>query len=197
MRKEEITIYKIDELSEEARKFAIDTWNEHGLDHVWWIDIYDDFKAIADLMGITVKDIYFTGFYSQGDGASFTGLYTFEENAPNEVRNHAPKDKELHNIVDALTKEQKDHDNNLNAIISRDDSNYYHENSVNIELYVESEDSETDYFTDEHIESLFRDLMRWLYKQLEQEYTYMTSDEAVIETLRINDYEFTQDGKRY
>jgi len=43
------------------------------------------------------------------------------------------------------------------------------------------------------IEAL-RDLTRWLHRQLELEYNYLTSDEAVDETIVANDWTFTADG---
>lgn len=42
-----------------------------------------------------------------------------------------------------------------------------------------------------------RDLARWLYRQLEREYDYLTSDEAVDEAIVANEYSFTVDGKRF
>ncbi len=41
------------------------------------------------------------------------------------------------------------------------------------------------------------DLARWLYRQLEREYEYLSSDEAVDETIAANDYTFTGDGQRF
>ncbi len=42
-----------------------------------------------------------------------------------------------------------------------------------------------------------RDLARWLYRQLECEYTHLTSDEAVDETIAINMLTFTAAGERF
>ena len=42
-----------------------------------------------------------------------------------------------------------------------------------------------------------RDLANWLYRQLEQEYDYLTSDEAVDETLVVGGYTFTEEGRRF
>jgi len=42
-----------------------------------------------------------------------------------------------------------------------------------------------------------RDLARWLYRRLEQEYEYRTSDEVVDETIIANDYTFTESGRRF
>ena len=46
------------------------------------------------------------------------------------------------------------------------------------------------------IEAL-RDLARWLYRQLEREYEYLSSDEAVDETITANQYTFTETGRRF
>ncbi len=42
-----------------------------------------------------------------------------------------------------------------------------------------------------------RDLARWLYRQLEREYEYLTSDEAVDEAIAANEYTFTEAGRRF
>jgi hypothetical protein len=42
-----------------------------------------------------------------------------------------------------------------------------------------------------------RDLARWLYRQLEREYEYQTSDAVVDEAILANDYTFTETGRRF
>jgi hypothetical protein len=42
-----------------------------------------------------------------------------------------------------------------------------------------------------------RDLARWLYRQLEREYDYLSSDEMVDETIFANGYTFTEIGGRF
>ena len=46
------------------------------------------------------------------------------------------------------------------------------------------------------IEAL-RDLARWLYRQLEREYDYLSSDEVVDEAIIANGYTFTEAGRRF
>lgn len=48
----------------------------------------------------------------------------------------------------------------------------------------------------ETLTEALRDFNRWIYKALEKEYEYLTSDEAVEESIRTNAYEFTKDGYR-
>jgi hypothetical protein len=50
-----------------------------------------------------------------------------------------------------------------------------------------------DYIAD--VESVRYSLCKWLYKSLNDEYDYLTSDEAIKETILANDYEFTIEGK--
>ena len=42
-----------------------------------------------------------------------------------------------------------------------------------------------------------RDIARWLYRQLRQEYEHLTSDEAINETLAANQWTFTGGGEHF
>ena len=42
-----------------------------------------------------------------------------------------------------------------------------------------------------------RDLARWLYRQLRQEYEHQTSDAAVDEAIQVNAWTFTAEGRRF
>lgn len=46
------------------------------------------------------------------------------------------------------------------------------------------------------VSEALRDLAFWLYRQLENEYDWLTSDAAVDEALLINEYTFTEAGLR-
>ena len=54
----------------------------------------------------------------------------------------------------------------------------------------------TDGAEDTVIEAL-RDLARWLYRRLRQEYEHQTSDDAVDEIVQANELTFTADGTRF
>lgn len=43
---------------------------------------------------------------------------------------------------------------------------------------------------------LMRDLANWFYRTLEAEWEYQHADEQVDESIRANEYDFTEDGKR-
>lgn len=50
---------------------------------------------------------------------------------------------------------------------------------------------------EEAVAEALRDLARWLYRQLEREYDYLSSDEVVDETIITNGYTFTEAGQRF
>ena len=52
------------------------------------------------------------------------------------------------------------------------------------------------YTAQEVVEECMRDFADWIYRNLELDYEYQTSDEYVDEMLDINDYVFTEDGER-
>ena len=49
--------------------------------------------------------------------------------------------------------------------------------------------------TEEAVIDGLRSLADWFYRQLEQAWEYENSDENVDETIRINEYDFTADGR--
>jgi len=138
--------------------------------------------------------IWYSGFCSQGDGACFEGRYQYAAGATRAIRAHAPQDGELHRIADGLAAIQRRNFYQLSAGI-RHEGRYYHEYTMAIA--VEREAVTMQDMTpgaDDLIVELLRDLARWLYRQLEQEYWYQLSDSVVDEAILANDYSFTEDG---
>ncbi len=66
------TGFKFDKLSDEAKEVAREWYREHMNDYEWWDHIYDEWKEELNDMGFYNVEIAFSGFWSQGDGASFT-----------------------------------------------------------------------------------------------------------------------------
>ena len=143
------------------------------------------------------RHVWFRGFSSQGDGASFEGQYSHAKGAAKGICAHAPKDRELHRIADELQDAQRRNLFQLNASI-RQRGNYCHEYTMAIEVERDSPTWQppTDGAEDALIEAL-RDLARWLYRQLQSEYEHQTSDGAVDEALNVNAFSFTAEGKRF
>ena len=207
----ETTVYTIDELSDAAKDAARAWYRDCGLHDEWYDFVYEDFQTICGILGVTLATspvrlhggtrdkphLYFRGFASQGDGASFEGAYSHGQGAARAIRAHAPKDDELHRIADALQAVQRRNFHQLHARI-RQRGRYCHEYTMAIEVERDSPTWQppTDDAEDAVIEAL-RDLARWLYRQLRQEYEHRTSDTAVDEILTATEFAFTADGKRF
>jgi len=50
---------------------------------------------------------------------------------------------------------------------------------------------------DEALIAVLRDLANWLYRALEREYEFQTSDGAAAENIAANGYTFTAEGRRF
>ena len=50
---------------------------------------------------------------------------------------------------------------------------------------------------EETVTEALRDLARWLYRQLEAEYDHLISDETIEEGIIVNEYTFTESGRRF
>jgi hypothetical protein len=64
--------FTIDQLDDRAKENARSWWREGAADYEWWDFIYEDWKEWLERAGFSGPDISFSGFSSQGDGASFT-----------------------------------------------------------------------------------------------------------------------------
>ena len=208
----ETTVYRLDELSDAAKEKARAWYREGGFDYDWYDAAYEDFQRIAEILGIRFKtrpvrlfgggtrqepSIWFRGFWSQGDGACFEGHWSYAKGAAKRIRDYAPQDGALHRIADALQVIQRRNFYQLRAEIGHR-GHYYHEYCMVISVERDSpawQDMTAD-AEDAVIEAL-RDLARWLYRQLEREYDYLSSDEAVDETIIANEYTFTEAGRRF
>ena len=205
-------IYSFNELSDTAKESAREWWRDSERGCSSWSDgVINNFETIAQMLGVEFSkhdvplvsgktrsepDIWFTGFWSQGDGACFEGWYSYSKGAAKAIRQYAPQDTALHSIADDLQATQCKSFYQLHARLQKS-GNYCHEYCVSID--VSDGQGDLDY-TDERIEGIqepLRKLMRWLYRSLEDSYNYIMSDENVEENIIANEYEFTADGEIY
>lgn len=197
MRTKQIELYTFEELSEDAKEKAREWYRQGALDYEWWNFVFEDAKTIGALMGIEIDQIYFSGFWSQGDGACFTGDYSYRKGSAKAVREYAPQDSELHAIADNLQTIQRQNFYSLVASVRHNARRHSHEHSVSINI----EDTRLGTYsgvsedTEESLSDALRDFMRWIYTRLRDEYEYLTSDEQIKESIIANGYEFTEDGE--
>ncbi|OZA22596.1 MAG: antitoxin of toxin-antitoxin stability system [Hydrogenophilales bacterium 17-64-11] len=206
------TAYQFPELSDAAKEKARSWYREAAVTDDWWDAVYDDFERVCDILGVSLKTrpvlllgggscrrpcIWFSGFSSQGDGASFEATVRHAKASAREIRSYAPKDVALHGIADRLQGAQRQNFYQLGADVSHR-GRYYHEYCMAIDVARDSPTGQAPTEGSEQtvVEAL-RDLARWLYRQLEAEYDHLTSDEAVDEGIIMNEYTFTDAGRRF
>ena len=197
MKTKTINTYSFDELNEQAKEKAREWFRAGNLDYDWYEFVFEDAKRVGALIGIGIDGIRFSGFWSQGDGASFAGSYEYKPGSVAAIRREAPQDTELHAITAALAKVQRRYFYQLGATVqfSHRFGNYCHEGCTRITVY-DGRDIDTDLSdAEEEISELLRDFMRWVYKRLESEYEWLMSDEQVDESIRANEYEFEENGE--
>jgi hypothetical protein len=191
MKTQEIQLYTFDELSDRAKEKARDWWrNGLDFDHE---SIFDDAKEVGERMGIDIDDINYSGFSSQGDGASFVGSYRFAPKAKAAVKKYAPKDQDLARIVNTLTTVQAQNKNKIVADVRRTDRRYSHEGTVAIDVS-RTDDKDVSEDDVDNVQDALREFMIWIYRRLQDHYDYEMLDETVDENLIANEYDFHADG---
>jgi hypothetical protein len=187
---------KYDEWDERVRKKILERQWDINIDHSWWDFVYDDVTTIGELMGIDISKIYFSGFSSQGDGACFESSYSYKKGGVKKVKEYVPLDTTLHNIAERLQIVQKPHFYKLSASVKQS-GHYMHEYCTEILVYKDGNYlySDAEQKAEEELIGILRDYMRWIYRSLNSEYEGLTSEEAIIDTLRTNEYEFNERGK--
>ena len=185
----ETILYTFDELSTQAKEKAITSFQEDDsyLDYDWYQDTVDDFKTILELIGYYNIECYFSGFWSQGDGACFAAKFGREKRCLQKVKSYCTE-KEILDIVEQIQSEIPLHE----EYEIKHSGHYCHEYCTNVYYLGDNEKAEQ---LNERFLELSRQLMRILYRKLKDQYYYLNSDEAIIEYIKANDYEFTEDGK--
>lgn len=205
-------VYRLDELGDTAKDRARAWYRDGQFDHDWYEPVYEDFERICVLLGITLDTrsvrlfgggtrekpcIYFSGFYCQGDGACFEGRYAYRPKSVAAIRAYAPNDVELHRIALVLACAQRRNFYQLTVAIKHR-GRYHHEHTmvIDVERYSPAGQNVAPNSGDDLVEAL-RDLARWLYRALEAEHDYQTSDASVDEMIAANAYTFTENGLRF
>jgi hypothetical protein len=160
-------VYSFDELSDEGKEAAIQNLWDSNVDYEWWDFTYDDAKTI----GLKIDG------FDLDRNRHATGCL----------------EKEGYECAELILKEHgKDRDTFALA------TNFLNDMKA---LENQNKISYRDYpYEDEYIElvsSFEFDLLEEYSILLQKEYEYLTSEEAIVETIKANEYEFTADGKLY
>lgn len=183
-------VYEFDELSELAKETALDNLRDINVDYDGWSDTeLDEAKERLQELGFEDAKIYFSGFWSQGDGASFTCTINLEKWCKRNKKARLFK-KALNAYSDGYAK-----------IAITKSGHYEHEYTMQIDIENWTPDEKFD-AVDEQLFAIgewaieeARKEARKIYDTLRNSYVYLTSDEAIKETIETNGYEFTEEGK--
>lgn len=202
-----LRLYEFSELNDKAKEKALSGLHDVNVFDDWYEFIYDDFISIAETIGITINKnrIHFSGFYSQGDGSAFKASVNIGDLIAGIVKQswweYAPQlvlsltapdvDRRVLKLIQSLaidcTGEVKQPSRGyyINAYLTT----YFPQDHSYVNINSELNKLET------WFEQTAETLNHYLYKSLENEYEYQTSEKAIIETIEANEYSFTADGK--
>lgn len=190
----------------EQREQLLEKHRYINVDYDQWYDyVYSDFKKDMHEVGIHVRYMYFSGFCSQGDGACFEGGF---DNLRTYLDHH-------HKDQYPMIRKLLEHDGYVYIDCTRS-GHYYHENCTHFstdhctfyrlvecptefhEQIVDTWDKQLEYEIEDFerdVTEQWRSYMQDLYRRLKEEYDYLTSDEAVWETIEAN--ELDEDEEDY
>lgn len=167
----EQTIYTWDDLTDEQKEKAVENYWDINVDYDWWDGTYED----AENIGLKINE------FDLDRNRHVTGDFLLD---PEEV---AQKIIDEHGEHCATYQTASDYLEERSGLVEK----YSDGTSTDIVEY-ENEyafDTECDDLDGEFLKSLLEDYSI----MLQREYEYLTSYEAIAETLEINEYEFDED----
>ena len=182
MRIIETKVYKFDELSDEAKQHAIESLYDLNVDYEWWENVYED----AENVGLKI-----TGF-DIGRGQDCTGEFIgYAKKVAEAILKDHGKDCEtfktatnyMQEYTKVLATECQEEADEICIAFSFQEGFC----DVNHDYYYDPDTKDTDA---EFLRSLLEDYRIMLQK----EYEYLTSEDAIIECIDANEYEFTAEG---
>jgi hypothetical protein len=191
------------ELDDKAKERARQWYRNASQDDNYFSEwVIEDAKRMLAFLGIDIDDIGYSGFWSQGEGAHFTGMWRASDCKPGQLSAERGSSDSTLNALDAEFSRLAAIDPYARYCVKHR-GQYAHEHCT--DFTVESEllfgldeaDNGTRFAEFERdLIDASRDAMRWIYRQLEKAYEYENSDEAIEQTIELNKYEFTVDGQR-
>ena len=169
-------VYKFDELPKDGQQKAIENLYDINVD-------YDDWYYDEGLLQKTEDN----GFYFEIKNIEFD-IYRQEYNIPLEVNDETK-------VLDVLLSKPKYKHKKLIKSLHKAGFIYFY-SSISLYSYstkLKRLDKIMDELTSD-FDELQSDLAYNVFKQIKNSYEYLTSEEAIIETIKANDYDFTIQG---
>ena len=170
----QINLYEFSELSEDAKQIALEKLYDINVDGSfdWWDNNYEDAKNV----GIKINSFDL----GRGESVDIDNYETWHEIADLIIKNHGEQCQTFKDAKEFLKQ--------------RDILVYKYSDGKNIEVVIEKNEIEFDDYCD-NLEHEFKTCLENDYlKMLRQEYEYLTSEDAIIDTITTNEYSFLEDG---
>lgn len=156
------------------------------MNYGWHDGILSEFEETLEILGFRKVNILYRGFWYQGDGASFTGEFII----PSDDDTLEMRVKKLESEYTRFYIDNESIFKQYESMTFNDDDSLYLET---YEVYrIGHYYSHSNTITCDHddLEKFARSFSDLIYKELEKEYEFLTSDEQVRETLILNEIEF-------
>jgi myo-inositol catabolism protein IolC len=183
----EYKVYSFEELSEESQQKAIEKLYDINVDYEWWDCTYMD----AETVGIKI-----TGF-DLDRSRHCTGEFTQSaENVANDIlTNHGKHCETYKTVTNFLSEFNTLNDDLINKQLILED---IYDAVENDEIEAHEQEIEA---LEEQIEELREEFKKSILEDysiiLQKECDYLTSREAIIETIKCNKYTFLENGKLF
>lgn len=179
MREMTTMVYSFNELSEAAQERALNAFRDITVEYDWWDGAYDTICTAGKLLGLEIGKMHFdTDLY-----CIFDADYRYVRGAAKAIQAEFPRATDLHDVARKLQDLQRRHFYSLSCAVTEGrTTNRY-------SCFRFGEDYECD------LGDILDDFAHWAWVLLRNEYEWLTSDEAIQETIEANEYEFDEDGK--
>lgn len=205
------------ELTPKAKAYALDKYNNS--EDYWYEHTLEQAKEDGLALGFHIDDIAFSGFHSQGDGASWTGYINLGEYIDANIKDDDPKQASYMVMRELIRNEwiermevdrpsfMYSHSGTMRNGGARDhaydvaaDDHYFLDEGILKgasvrELYTSING---EYLLFELCELAFNHAKRYadeIYKKLEADYDHYSSEEVFAETAEINEWDFDETGR--
>lgn len=189
MRQKTIKLFTIAELSPEVKKRVIEKSRHINVEDNFWSEcITEHWTEELGKLGYDDVKILYSGFGSQGDGACFTASVDIKKWL---------KAHKLSSKYSALSKDDGEH---FSYSITHN-YRYYFATSTNVEQGFWDGSSLKAQEQAEAVLKLIEQergkIGNKIYHELQDEYSAQLEDDAVCDTLEVNEYEYLEDGTRF
>lgn len=208
---------KFTELTPKAKAYALDKYNNS--EDYWYEHTLEQAKEDGLALGFHIDDISFSGFHSQGDGASWTGYINLGEYIDANIKDDDPKHASYMVMRELIRNEwiermevdrpsfMYSHSGTMRNGGARDnaydvaaDDLYFLDEGIlkGASVYELYDSINGEYLLFELCELAFNHAKRYadeIYKKLEADYDHYSSEEVFAETAECNEWDFDETGR--